>query len=72
MKSRSNVTIDSKLLKEVREMKISISPVVEKALREKVAEEKERRWKEANKASIQAYSSFVVKQGLFSDGMRTF
>lgn len=53
-------------------MKISISPVVEEALRKKVAEEKERRWKETNKASIKAYDSYVEKQGLFSDEMRTF
>jgi antitoxin CcdA len=72
MKARANVSIDKELLDQIKEMNLSLSSMVEQALRVRLAEEKEKLWKEKNKSAIDAYNRHVEGTGLFSDGMRTF
>lgn len=72
MKSRTNVSIETELIEEVRELKIPLSPLVEDAIRRRLTIEKEKRWKERNKAALGLYNQEIDEEGLFSDDMRTF
>lgn len=72
MKTRTNVSIDSELLSEARNMNISISAVAEGALRVRLAEEKEKAWKKENKEAIDKYNQQIDETCVFSEDMRTF
>ena len=71
-KQRTNVSIDPDLLEEARSHGIKLSPLLEDAIRRKLAEEAERRWLEENRRAISAYNAEVAERGVFSDGLRSF
>ena len=62
-----NVSIDSDLLQQARELKVNLSKALEGRLAEIVREERARRWQEDNREAIEAYNRFVDKHGLFDD-----
>jgi antitoxin CcdA len=72
MKARTNVSIDSDLLDAARGMEISLSCVLEEALKQNKRKGEEIRWKEENQESLAAYNKYIKKSGVFSDDMRTF
>ena len=71
-KQRTNVSIDPELLEEARGHGIKLSPLLEEAIRRKLAEEAERRWLEENRQAISAYNEEIAERGVFSDGLRSF
>ncbi|MFP4374272.1 MAG: type II toxin-antitoxin system CcdA family antitoxin [Spirochaetaceae bacterium] len=71
-KQRTNVSIDSDLLEEARSHGIKLSPLLEDAIRRRLAEEAERRWLEENRLAISAYNAEVAERGVFSDKLRSF
>ncbi|MGD9888360.1 MAG: type II toxin-antitoxin system CcdA family antitoxin [Halothiobacillaceae bacterium] len=71
-KQSANLSINSDLLRQARELKLNISRAAEEKLAELVRAEKERQLREELAESFKAYNEFVDKHGLFSDGMRTF
>ena len=71
-KQRTNVSIDPELLEEARGHGIKLSPLLEEAIRRKLAEEAERRWLEENRGAISAYNEEIAERGIFSDGLRSF
>ncbi|MFZ5466663.1 MAG: type II toxin-antitoxin system CcdA family antitoxin [Pseudomonadota bacterium] len=71
-KQATNLSINSDLLRQAKELKINVSRAAEERLAELIRAERERQLREELAESIQAYNEFVDKHGLFSDGRRLF
>jgi len=71
-KKATTLSINSDLLRQVKELNINISATLQDALEEKLVLEKTIRWQEENKEAIEQYNENVKNNGVFSDGMRTF
>ena len=71
-KQATNITINKDVLRQARELKLSVSRAAEERLIELIRAERERQLREELAESIQAYNEFVDKHGLFSDGLRLF
>jgi antitoxin CcdA len=62
-----NLSIDSDLLQQARELKVNLSKALEERLAAILREERARRWQEENREAIEAYNRFIDKHGLFND-----
>ncbi len=71
-KKATNVSINEDLLKKAKSYKINISSSIEKTLEELVKQEESKRWEEENIEAINDYNNRIAKNGLFSDGLRSF
>jgi antitoxin CcdA len=67
-----NVSINSDLLRQARELKINLSKTLETQLEQVLREERARRWQEENREAIEAHNRFVEEHGVFSDRLRHF
>jgi antitoxin CcdA len=66
-KKAVNVSINSDLLRQAREMKVNLSKTLEESLERLLREERARRWQEENREAIEAHNRFVEKYGVFND-----
>jgi len=66
-KKAVNLSINSDLLRQARELKINLSKMLETQLEEIIRRERARRWQEDNREAIEAHNRFVEKYGLFND-----
>jgi antitoxin CcdA len=66
-KKAVNLSINSDLLRQARELKINLSKMLEVQLEQVLREERARRWQEDNREAIEAHNRFVEKYGLFND-----
>jgi antitoxin CcdA len=66
-KKAVNLTINSDLLRQAREMKINLSQSLEAKLEQLLREERARRWQEENREAIEAHNRYVEKYGVFND-----
>jgi len=71
-KKPTNLTINSDLLSQAKEMKINLSATLENALADALKTKKREIWKEDNKEAIHTYNEKINEYGLFSDGIRMF
>jgi antitoxin CcdA len=71
-KKPTNLTVNSDLLSQAKEMKINLSATLENALADALKTRKQEIWKEENKEAINSYNKHVTEFGLFSDGIRMF
>ncbi|MEI7841557.1 MAG: type II toxin-antitoxin system CcdA family antitoxin [Gallionellaceae bacterium] len=71
-KKATNLSINSDLLRQAKELNINLSQQVEGYLSELVRKAKEQQWREENVAFIAAYNERIEKEGVFSDGLRRF
>lgn len=71
-KQATNLSINSDLLRQAKELKINVSRAAEERLAELIRAERERELREELAESFRAYNEHVEKYGLFSDGMRLF
>jgi len=71
-KKAVNLSVNSDLLSQAREAGVKLSALLERALEEETRRLREARWREENKAAIDAYNEHVERDGVFSDGLRTF
>ena len=71
-KKAVNVSINSDLLRQARELKINLSKTLEIQLEQVLREERARRWQEENREAIEAHNRFVEEHGVFSDRLRHF
>jgi antitoxin CcdA len=71
-KKAVNVSINSDLLRQAREMKINLSRTLEETLERLLREERARRWKEENRDAMEAFNRWVEEHGVFSDRLRQF
>lgn len=71
-KKSTNLSINSDLLRQAKELRINISQALELRLAELLREENSRRWKEENREAVEDYNRRIEGQGTFSDGLRRF
>lgn len=71
-KKPTNVTVNSRLLAEAKNLKINLSATLEKALFSEVRDAKATQWKEENRKAIANCNELAEKNGLFSDKHRLF
>lgn len=66
-KKAVNLSINTDLLHQARELNLNLSKALEERLAEILKEERARRWQEENREAIEAHNRFVEKHGLFND-----
>jgi len=71
-KKSVNLSINSDLLRQAKERHINLSKALEQKLLEILREEKRQNWKKDNREAIEAYNQRIVRDGVFSDGLRRF
>lgn len=71
-KKATNLSINSDLLRQTRELNINLSQTVEDYLSELVREAKRKQWLAENAEAIAAYNARIERDGVFSDGLRRF
>lgn len=67
-----NVSLNSDLLRQARELGINLSQTLEAGLDRLVREARAKAWAEENKDAIESHRRFVEKHGIWSDGLRMF
>lgn len=58
-----NLTVDAELLAEARDAGTNLSALLERALRDELAERRRQRWREENKAAIAASNRQMQEDG---------
>ncbi len=71
-KRATNLSINSDLLKKAKSYNINLSKSFETYLNELVKQKAEEAWRKENFQAIEAFNERVEKQGVFSDGLRSF
>jgi len=71
-KKAVNLSINSDLLRQAREMKINLSRALEQGLEQLLSKERTRRWQEENREAIEAHNRYVERCGVFGDRLRKF
>ena len=72
LRKATNLSVNSDLLRIARELGVNLSRELERRLAEIVAQERRKRWLADNQQAIEAYNDHVERNGVFSDGLRTF
>ena len=67
-----NLTLNSDLLKQSRELGLNLSALAEAAIAQAIREHRAAEWLRENAEAIQDYNAHVERQGVFSDGLRSF
>jgi len=65
-----NLSVNSDLLRQAKELKVNVSQVLEVALASQVKRLREAQWLEDNKEAIDAYNRHVEENGLPFDRVR--
>jgi antitoxin CcdA len=60
----TNITLNSGLIAEAKQLGINVSEACEAGLRERVAQARRQRWLEENREAIEAYNASVERDGL--------
>ena len=71
-KRPANVSIRADLLERARRHDINLSRALEDRLVELLREKERAAWLARNRAAIEAYNKRVERDGVFSEGLRTF
>jgi len=71
-KKAANLSINSELLQQAKELGINLSQSLEETLADKVARRKEELWLEENREAIEDYNRTIERRGIFSHGLRRF
>ncbi len=71
-KKAANLSINSELLKQAKELGINLSQSLEETLAKKVARRKEELWLEENCDAVADYNRNIERRGVFSSGLRRF
>ncbi|MEG3151778.1 type II toxin-antitoxin system CcdA family antitoxin [Sphingomonas sp. ZT3P38] len=68
----TNISLDSAMIEEARELGINISRACEEGLARQISKERGRRWKEENREAIEASNAYVAEHGLPLEKYRLF
>lgn len=71
-KKAANLSVNSDLLRRARALNINLSATLEAALAEVLKSHEREQWLAENRAAMAAYNAMVERDGVFSDGQRTF
>jgi antitoxin CcdA len=72
MRSKVNLTIEAAVAREARQLGVNMSRVAEAAIAEAARLERNRRWREANRAALDDYAREVEHDGLPLARFRSF
>jgi antitoxin CcdA len=72
LRKATNVSIRTDLLDAARDLKINLSREFEHHLEEIVRKNRAEQWLAENREAIEAYNRHIERDGLWSDGLRTF
>lgn len=67
-----NLTVDAAIAEEARALGLNMSRLAETAIAEAAKVERNRLWREENRAALQAYAEEVAREGLPLASCRTF
>jgi antitoxin CcdA len=67
-----NLSLDAELIAEAKALNLNLSRTVEEALRQRVRDEKTRRWQEENAEAIAFNNAQIEREGLWCDDYRLF
>ncbi len=67
-----NLSLDAELVAEAKALNLNLSRTVEEALRQRVRDEKARRWQEENAEAIAFNNAQIEREGLWCDDYRLF
>jgi antitoxin CcdA len=71
-KKAANVSINSDLLQQAKDLKINLSATLEEQLAHLIRRKRRAQWLDENRRAMDDYNAFVEKHGVFSDGLRQF
>ena len=71
-KKPANLSVNGDLLAKARALEINLSATLERALVVELKARERERWLAVNEAAMGAYNAEVEKDGVFSDGLRSF
>jgi len=71
-KKPTNLSIRGDLLEQARALDINLSAEFEKHLVEVIRQRRGEQWLRDNREAIEAYNRHIERDGLWSDGLRTF
>lgn len=71
-KKSANLSINSDLLQQAKQLNINLSQTLEQHLIEIVRQAQREQWIAENKTALEQYNARIEKQGVFSDGLRRF
>ncbi len=67
-----NLTVNSALVQEAKALEINLSREFEAHLAALVRQRKQEKWLAENQDALNAYNAHIERDGVFSDGMRSF
>ncbi len=71
-KKATNLSVNSSLLAEARNLKVNLSATLEQALESEIRKSKKNKWIEDNKQAIDNCNKLADENGLFADKHRDF
>ncbi len=71
-KKAANLSVDRELLDRARELHLNLSQVLEAGLSEAIRQRQREEWLRRNRAALDAYNEHIEKDGVFSEGVRSF
>jgi len=71
-KKSANLSVNSDLLRQAKELHLNLSQVLEAQLALLVREQKRQQWHQENSEAIGEYNRRIEQSGVFSDGVRNF
>lgn len=72
MRAKVNLSLDDAVSREARELGLNMSRIAEAAISEASRLERNRRWREENRAALDAYAREVEREGLALARFRSF
>ncbi|MEP4199178.1 MAG: type II toxin-antitoxin system CcdA family antitoxin [Aliishimia sp.] len=72
LRKPTNLSLDSLLLAEAKDLNINLSRAAEEGVRAAVAVAKAQQWQDENAAALESSNSYVEKHGLPLDRFRQF
>lgn len=71
-KKSTNLSVNSDLLRQAKELRINLSKALEQRLSEILMEKRRLQWQEENRDAIEEYNRHIEARGVFSNGLRGF
>jgi len=71
-KRPANLSISAELIEQARALDINLSATLEQALTQAVQVRRRERWLAENREAIAQYNARIERDGVFSDGLRSF
>ncbi len=67
-----NLTVSGALIQEAKALEINLSREFEAHLTQMVKQRKQEKWRAENQEALEAYNAHIERDGVFSDGLRSF